>query len=530
MLERRALPAGTLAPRRSADFFVLLLGVLLLGPGLLGACEGDGAGSGGADVRPADVAADAGAGGDAAGSDAGADDAAGGTYWRAGAAEASVTPERDLVLGGYGICGGGLANCRWSAGVHDDLRVTAFAVEEAASGELLVFASVDALGLMMDDVLAIQDAFVARLAAAGRTVPRDRLVVSASHSHATPDSVGLYGSAPNETGRDPAYLAALREQVAQTAVDAVSALADAELEVARGWHDNAPDVLAEDLPMEMDGRLTVLRATRPDGTPVFTLTSWPSHPTVYPEQNNGVSADWVGTFRHALGERLGAGVHGHLQGPIGGVYAVSPPHGEPTDTSDCADENPFVDGWADPDLTPADHQRVACVGVAVADAAVAALSGDDVAPLAPGPVTVRTVSIHVPVKNPIYKVLADTGMIPREIPPPNDPVGAPSHMTLARLGQLRFVTAPGEAFPRYARALRERVAEKDGGSPEDVVVVGLGNDWVGYLLLPEQYEHPAYGYHRGLSPGPGCLAAQLAGIDELTGQPSEAPMGAPAED
>lgn len=470
---------------------------------LLAACDGDG-GGGGSAGPPADVAADT------AAPDAGARDDTGApppAAWRVGAAELAFAPATPQMMGGYGFCGS-LESCRWTEGVHDDLRVTAFALEETATGELVVFASIDALGLMMDDVLAIQDAWVAAVAAAtGRAVPRDRLVVSASHAHSTPDTVGIWGAAP-VSGRDPEYVAVIAERAAQAAADAVAALEDADVVVARGWHDNVPDVRSEAIPMAMDGRLTVLRATRPDGTLLATLTSWPAHPTVYSEQNNALSADWVGTFRARMGERLGAAVHVHLQGPIGGVYPVTP-----LEPGDCAETDPFPEGWSDPDLAPFDHAAVACVGYAAADAAVAALAGAE--PLVTAPLTVETAELRVKVTNLLYKAFADGGMIPREIPPPNDPEGAVSHMTLVRLGQLRFVTAPGEAFPEYAAALRERVVTGEGVASDDVVVVGLGNDWVGYLLTPEQYEDPAYGYHRGLSPAAGCLAAQLVALDEL---------------
>jgi hypothetical protein len=444
----------------------------------------------------------------------GPDTAAPGTPWRVGAAEAVVTPPSPQILGGYGFCGGGLENCRWSEGVHDDLRAAAVAFEAAHTGAVVVFVGVDSLGLMMGDVLAIQAAFAERVAAAsGRVIPADRVIVSSSHSHAAPDSVGIWGSMPDATGRDPDYAAFVVDRVAQAAAAAVADLGDADVVVARGWHDNAPDVESEVAPMAMDGRLTVLRATRPDGTPVATLTSWPSHPTVYPEGNSAVSADWVGPFRHRLADRLGpGGVQAYLQGPIGGVYAVTP-GASPGAPADCAEPNPLTAGWQDPDLTALDHDRVACVGFAVADAALALL--EDAVPLAAGPLTVASAPLGVPVLNAIYGILAAQGMLDREIPPAADPEGAPSLMTLVRLGALRFVTVPGEAFPEYAAALRARIAERDAVATDDVVVVGLGNDWVGYLLLPEQYADRAYAYHRGLSPGPGCLAAQLGALDGL---------------
>ena len=432
------------------------------------------------------------------------------TTYRAGAAEAVVNPETDQMMGGFGFFAGGLENCRWSEGVHDDLKAVAFAIEEAATGEFVVFVGLDALGFMIDDVHATQARFAQKVhEAAGRQIPGDRLIISASHAHSTPDLSGIWGSVPEASGRDPAYATLVQDGIAQAAADAYLALQDATIRVGRGWFDNEPDVAT----MEMDGTLTIIEARTPapsgdeagGGAPIGSATFWGSHPTAYGDANTGLSADWVGPFRHQMHEASGGGVHAHIQGNIGGVYPVR-------DLPDCDATNPFTDGWMDPDLNEGNHDLVACVGYSVADAALVALA--DAAPLAEGGVAVRSHDFDAPLDNALYQMLSDWDILAREIVQTDEGRFGFSTVSWARVGQLDFVTMPGESFPRYAAAITERLVSY-GAAADGVVHVGLGNDWTGYLLLPEQYFDGDYSYHRGLSPGSRVLEVHLEAIDAM---------------
>lgn len=47
------------------------------------------------------------------------------------------------------------------------------------------------------------------------------------------------------------------------------------------------------------------------------------------------------------------------------------------------------------------------------------------------------------------------------------------------------------------------------------MVIGLGNDWLGYLLTPDEYPLEEFSYHRSLSPGHTWMEQHMAALDEL---------------
>ncbi len=423
------------------------------------------------------------------------------TYYLVGAAQADLNPEDSVPLGGFGMGGGGRENLRYNEGIHDDVVAGAFAVMEAATGEFVIFVGVDSLGLMREDVLEIQARFGALAQdATGSSPPTNRIVLSASHAHSTPDTVGLYSNWPDEQ-RDLDYIEKVYATTAQVAWDAFVALEEAHLEVGRGWLANHLDVEG----MEMDAVVTAFKATRPDGSLIGTITNWGAHPTVYGHLNNAVSADFVGTFRHALEQHMDGGVHVFLQGPIGGVYPL-------VNLDGCDDTNPFEEGYKAPQVH--NHHEVACVGFGLAREVTAAL--EQAEPLAEERLQIRVGHFDLSIENILFVALGRQNVFSREFfQDESNTYQTPSWHTWLRLGGIDFLTAPGEAFPKYAAALRTELVEH--GATE-TVIIGLGNDWVGYLLLEEQYRDDFYGYHRGLSVGRHALGEQLEALRRLLGE------------
>ncbi|MBU0719199.1 MAG: NAD(P) transhydrogenase subunit alpha, partial [Planctomycetes bacterium] len=97
--------------------------------------------------------------------------------------------------------------------------------------------AVDTLGLGIGRVKGIQDKILERLGAP-EVLPRERLVVASTHSHAVPDSIGIFG----EEGVDKDYLAWIEVQAAEAAVQALLAAEEAELVVT---HGDAPELVRD---------------------------------------------------------------------------------------------------------------------------------------------------------------------------------------------------------------------------------------------------------------------------------------------
>ncbi len=226
----------------------------------------------------------------------------------------------------------GYGNGRPAQGVHDPLWARALVLRKGETTLALV--AVDLVGYFYDEVERIRAALPASLGV-------DLLLVSATHTHEGPDSIGIWGYDEGTSGVDPAYMAFVRAQIAGTVADAVGALAEAKVAVAHGpagVHPN-PTVTAEvginnilrDArdPVIMDHEMRVLRFTRAaDHAPIGTLVNWQNHPESLCSRNAYVSSDFVHYLREAMenGVQRGpvnepglGGIAMYINGAVGGM-------------------------------------------------------------------------------------------------------------------------------------------------------------------------------------------------------------------
>ena len=188
-------------------------------------------------------------------------------------------------------------------------------------------------------------------------VQPERLLIACTHSHASPDTQGLWG------GIGDAYRTHIAHRAASGIWEAHRALAPAQASVAstqlhgvtknrRGWP-------------ETDDALTTLRFASPEGAPIATLMNFACHPTSSGSSNTEVSRDWCGYAVDAV-ERETGGVAIYVNGAIGDA--------NPTDASG--------------------FEASARLGEAVAEAAIASLSSAE--PI-DGALSVRSDVLELPV-------------------------------------------------------------------------------------------------------------------------------------
>ena len=423
------------------------------------------------------------------------------TRYAAGAASRTINPPEPIGvhLGGFGLCMFAPDDCKYSIGIHDDLRVAAAAIADTETGELVIFVGVDALGLFRCDIdpihAAAPAAFYQRF---GIRLDGPRVVIGASHTHGGPDTAGLYGPMLGAEREEEAYIALVRDAILEVALDAVEDLGDATLDRAIGEAPNHDDDVHAD-----EETLHVLRARRPGGDVVFHLARWNAHPTVTGFDNDAITADWVGTFRMRLEAEAG-GATVYLNGPVGSVYA--------DEVDDCQEPDAFPEGVQDPDLDPADYGQVACVGYRIADAALAALEAP--IPIAETGIVFRHTHFGFHPTNTLMAVLLASSPIPMEIPEDvHDPAALMfTQFSWITVGDLDLLTTPGEAFPHFAAHAQQRLLDAGVETP---VVLGLTQDWLGYLMSEEQYFEEELSYYRQLTPGELVEGTYLQALDDL---------------
>ena len=429
------------------------------------------------------------------------------TRYAAGVARTDVTPDHNIYMGGFGFCQGAPDVCRISMGVHDPLLATAVALADTTTHEVVIFVGVDTIGIFKYDHDRMAEMIQTDLYNAyGVTFEGTRLMVSGSHAHSSPDDTGMWGPGVGE-GRDEPYSKTLRDGIVAAAKEAFANLADVTLDWGQGTSLNNTDDKDH-----QDSDLFVLRGKDTAGATVFTMTRWPAHPTAYGSDNQGISSDWVGPFRLKMEKDLG-GKAVFLQGPIGSVYPDRP--------SECGlAEEAYPNGFktpattgnkAHPALQPSDYMKVTCTGYQVAANAELAMQAPKA--VAETGITFKHAEFDFHPDNGLLMMLGESVPMPIPVCDVSDPTSMyRSMLSFATIGDLTYLTTPGESFPTFGFDGKQVLLDAGYTNP---IVLGLTQDWMGYLLTPAQWTDSALSYNQSLSPGPDVEPKYLDALKAL---------------
>lgn len=406
-----------------------------------------------------------------------------------GFAEVDVTP--DLKAGPVYLAGFGQG--RPATAIHDPIMARAIVLNDGKTK--VAFACVDVVGVFLPTVESIRK----------RLPGFDSVIVSATHNHEGPDTLGLWGKTPFQSGVDPKYLERVVAGVVQavTKADQQQHPATAEIGVAR-----VPELLADSrLPVVKHDELVTIRFRDPKTsrtTGIF--VQWNCHPEDLGSRNTEVSADFVaGTVGHL--KKTHACPVMYVTGAVGGLMSSL---------------SMVINDTAGKPLVKGSFERTDRYGVLVAEAATASLKAAQ--PVTLTPIRVRTRSVLVPVQNGLYRLAWQVGTLKRSIYEWN---GEPTPKTFTetkdatkamairtevgylRFGELDVAVIPGELYPELAYDQVQNPADPGADFPDAAIesalftklpgryrmIVGLGNDEIGYLIPKRQWdEQPPFCY------------------------------------
>jgi len=455
--------------------------------------------------------------------------------FKAGAAQSVITPQlgHTVYLAGFG-------HNRLATGIHDDLYARCLALE--ITPQTLVMCSADLIGLFHDDVLTIRRIFQET------TPPQSFLIVASTHTHAGPDTLGLYGPTPLETGIDRKYMEWVDRRIASTAVAAVRALQPARLELARDDHPLLGLLQGVDRPpLVKDPFLFVMRLIAPStGQTIATVVNWSDHPEVLGRKNTQITCDYPHWVRTYLEKRFG-GVALFFSGSIGKLS----PLGDPVSLLDPETGKIAEDGtWRKAELQGSEIGRLAERAL------------KNAAAVHPDSISIHSATVFVPMHNSHFRMAQAAGVFAgrkplytngqldpatevRDLPgvgrvkyPTGHEIQTEVDYVQLRAGGAalaEIVTIPGEIYPelvnggiaRYPGAdypqapfepvLREQLKTKYQ------FILGLGNDEIGYLIPKAEWDEeppwllnaakPWYGEINSV--GPDAAGAVLRAVAEL---------------
>ncbi|MCU0703013.1 MAG: neutral/alkaline non-lysosomal ceramidase N-terminal domain-containing protein [Fimbriiglobus sp.] len=401
-----------------------------------------------------------------------------------GFAEEDVSPK---VGGKTPVYIAGFGNNRVATKLHDPIMARAVVLSDGT--KKIAWVSVDVVGLFLPTVEKVR----------AKVKGFDYVMVSSTHNHEGPDTLGLWGKSNFTSGVDPEYLTAVVDGCVKaiTAAEKKLTAATARIGTAAG-----PELLRDSRQPEVkhDTMVTIL-FDGPDG-PLGLLVQWNVHPELLDSKNTEVSADHVGyTVRH-LKEKYKCPV-AYFTGTVGGLMTNL---GVPLKDDK---GNELKDGT---------FEKTEKYGIEVGKLAEKAVAARQAVTLTP--FEVRTQTLLAPVDNNLYKLAWGAGVLSRsmylwdghptpkefkEAKDPSKPVGVKTEVGYLKLGELDVACIPGEIYPELVLDQIQDPADKGADFPDAAkepgiypqmkgkykMLFGLANDEIGYILPKRQWDEKA---------------------------------------
>ena len=376
---------------------------------------------------------------------------------RAGAASVKITPSlsRTVFIGGY-------EQNRIAESVHDDLWARALVLDDGQTR----------MAIVVCDLVGMSNYRVQRIRARIRSVPPEKVLIATTHVHSGPDTLGLWGKGPLSSGLDPTYMAELEEKVTTAVENAARDARPARLAV--GTTDVPEGLVYNSREPIQDKQLTGLRFTDRDGKTIASMIHYGAHPEV--NKSKALTSDFVHYVREAVEKRFG-GVSLFLNGALGGMVT--------------------------PKVSAHSFEEMQRVGEGVGKAAVQALEKAE--PETETRIAVRSKRVQLPLENQGFKLLAGAKILDGDLK--GDRVD--TEVWRIDLGRVTWMSIPGEILPKPALALKQMLPGKYR------MILALGNDELGYILDPEDFDKPLYKYERSMSLGRQTWPLLFAAAREL---------------
>lgn len=391
------------------------------------------------------------------------------SIYKVGTAIGNVTPPTsELTTEAFFMGGYGFWKDRGAAtGTHDLLTARAICIE---NGETVCLAIVDSLGI--SGPLAQQ----IKQAAALRTgLPPSHILISATHTHAAPDLLGLWGGSPG------AYKNHLIDEVTAAVAAAYQGRVDSTMSFSIGKvkaHNRRDWGFTDD-------SLSLLVIRDPTNTTLLGVVAFfAAHPVISPMENSEFSSDFVHYFREALTKQLKAPVI-YFNGAIGDVNPS---------------EDRSADYWT----------KARTYGRLLAEESATLITERELTAVH-GKVHLKSEKFSIPVTNTTLLVANLIGLVEGHIDGPLWNRQAITTINGVRLGEsVSLVTIPGEAVTRLGLEIKELMPG------ELKLIVGQTDGSLGYIIPEDEWQTGRNGnYEESVSLGKEAATRMMAAIRKL---------------
>lgn len=402
---------------------------------------------------------------------------------RAGFGATDITPKLD----GKPVFVAGFGHNRRATSVADPLLARAVVLQDDKSKIALV--SIDVVGFFLEYVDQVR-----------KQLPQfSYVLVSSTHNHEGPDTLGLWGVTPFHSGVDPDYMQRLVGQI----VKAVQA-ADKDLQpvTAEVGTTKLPELLHDGRkPIIKHDELIALRFQHAQtNKTVGAIVQWNCHPETLASKNTKLSADYVGYTVNEVQAKLKCPLV-YFTGTVGGLMTSL---------------NVELKNAKGEALKDGTFEKTELFGRLVGQGALRAF--DNAKAIALTPIQVRSRALYLPVDNRVYRTGWQIGVLKRDSfvwtgdlykaapaskeDQVNKRICIRTEIAWLQLGQLSVAAIPGEIYPElvldqvpepapagadFPDAPAEPAIYKHMPGPQRMII-GLANDEIGYILPKRQWD------------------------------------------
>jgi len=378
---------------------------------------------------------------------------------------------------------------RPAQGIHDKLWARSMVVDDGKSR--IAITSIDAIGFMNDDILDVKELI-------RKESKITYSVISSTHTHESPDLLGLWGNPPFTSGVNQEYLKFVKSQTARSIDEAAKTVRPARLKMAINRHDAIVVVKDTRKPLVFDEGLRLIQviSTESEET-IGTLVAWADHPETLWSKNLLISSD----FPHYVREGIENGVYSgdsliiaglggvavYVNGAVGGLMTTHP-------------SLEVKDTFSGKIYKEPTYEKTKAQGDYLAYLGLKALDSSDYF-VEQGEISIRAKSVNLSFQNPLYRIGALLGLLDRGM---NGWMQVRSELAVFSIGPAHFVTVPGEIYPEIVNGGVEAPDGRDYEiEPVEVpyirsqmkgdfnFVVGMANDMVGYIIPKSQWDEEA---------------------------------------
>lgn len=400
-----------------------------------------------------------------------------------------------------GIYLAGFGNNRLAIGKHDDLWARAVVLEHNQTRIAVV--SIDLIGYyskakyyglsevqkLVDQKLGISD-----------------ILITSTHNHEGPDSIGPWGASALSDGKYPKYLRFVDRQIAKAVTQAARSLEPARMKLGRTNPRLSPSLAGLQTrnggrpPVFFDEELHVVQFVSAGGgrrgrvreEVIATLINWTTHPEAMERDNTLITSDFPHAVRATV-ERKYGGTSIYTSGSLGAVEIIG-------DTNNKRSDRTRFDGRDFP-LGVKDHrpaftfERTEAIGRDIARAVQDALERGEWS--AGVGLSIKHADFQVPMDNEGYSFLTGRGVLDVLETRLGESTKVDARVYLITLGDVQIITTPGELFPEVYYGVEKhrrrdcpaadtnRPAEpgvRDQMTAKYKFVLGLCPDEFGYIV------------------------------------------------